>query len=80
MFPYNWLEVPPKFSMLGLGDIVIPGIFVALCLKYDIDNKITTTMVKEIHKMATPYFNWCFSGYVFGIIITFVVMVVFDHP
>jgi minor histocompatibility antigen H13 len=37
MFPYNLLEVPPKFSMLGLGDIVIPGIFVALALKYDID-------------------------------------------
>lgn len=38
-FPYNWNESPPKFSMLGLGDIVIPGIFVALCLKYDIDKK-----------------------------------------
>ena len=23
------------FAMLGLGDIVIPGIFVALCLRYD---------------------------------------------
>jgi minor histocompatibility antigen H13 len=37
MFPYNWFEVPAKFSMLGLGDIVIPGVFVSLCLKYDID-------------------------------------------
>lgn len=41
MFPYQWItdgENPgPKFSMLGLGDIVIPGIFVALCLKYDLD-------------------------------------------
>lgn len=24
------------FSMLGLGDIVIPGIFVALVLRYDV--------------------------------------------
>lgn len=24
------------FAMLGLGDIVIPGIFVALCLRYDV--------------------------------------------
>ena len=24
-----------RFTMLGLGDIVIPGIFVALCLRYD---------------------------------------------
>lgn len=32
--------------MLGLGDIVIPGIFVGLCLKFDVDrtqlkNKLT---------------------------------------
>lgn len=27
-------------SMLGLGDIVLPGIFVSLCLKFDIDNTI----------------------------------------
>lgn len=26
--------------MLGLGDIVIPGIFVALCLKYDMDKNL----------------------------------------
>ena len=37
MFPYNWNEDPPLFSMLGLGDIVIPGVFVSLCLKYDLD-------------------------------------------
>lgn len=35
LFPYNWEE--NKKSMLGLGDIVIPGVFVALALKYDID-------------------------------------------
>lgn len=26
---------PPKYSILGLGDIVIPGIFVSLCLRFD---------------------------------------------
>lgn len=40
MFPFNWEADPPKFSMLGLGDIVIPGVFVALCLKYDVDRQI----------------------------------------
>lgn len=39
LFPLDLLATPDKFSMLGLGDIVIPGIFVALCLKYDIDRK-----------------------------------------
>lgn len=28
-------EIPPKYSILGLGDIVIPGIFISLCLRYD---------------------------------------------
>jgi len=37
LFPIDLLADPPKLSLLGLGDIVIPGIFVALCLKYDID-------------------------------------------
>lgn len=37
LFPIDLTVTPPKFSMLGLGDIVIPGIFVALCLKFDID-------------------------------------------
>lgn len=26
-----------KFSMLGLGDIVLPGLLISLCIKYDID-------------------------------------------
>ncbi|KAI0008291.1 signal peptide peptidase-domain-containing protein [Xylariaceae sp. FL0662B] len=28
-------EGPTKASMLGLGDIILPGIFVALCLRFD---------------------------------------------
>ena len=39
IFPLDLTLSDSKFSMLGLGDIVIPGIFVALCLKYDIDRK-----------------------------------------
>ena len=29
-----------KFSILGLGDIVVPGILVAWTLKYDVDNSL----------------------------------------
>ena len=29
-----------KFSILGLGDIVVPGILVAWALKYDVDNSL----------------------------------------
>ena len=30
LFPTDWSAEPPKFSLLGLGDIVIPGIFMAM--------------------------------------------------
>jgi len=30
--------------------------------------------------MKTPYFNACFIGYCLGILTTFAVMIIFDHP
>ncbi|OVA15140.1 Presenilin/signal peptide peptidase [Macleaya cordata] len=51
------------YSMLGLGDIVIPGIFVALALRFDVsrgkDNR---------------YFRSAFFGYMLGLVLTIVVM------
>ena len=35
MFPRDLTAVPPQYSILGLGDIVIPGIFMSLCLRFD---------------------------------------------
>lgn len=58
--------------MLGLGDIVIPGIFVALLLRYDYHNEYRTN-----------YFASAFSGYFAGLTATIVVMNVFHvraHP
>jgi len=34
-FPKDYSGEKPHFSILGLGDIVIPGIVVSLCLRYD---------------------------------------------
>ncbi len=34
--------------MLGLGDIVIPGIFISLCLKFDIDNFLKKNKPKTV--------------------------------
>ncbi|XP_026426304.1 signal peptide peptidase-like isoform X2 [Papaver somniferum] len=51
------------YSMLGLGDIVIPGIFVALALRFDVSRG------KEIR-----YFNSAFFGYALGMVLTIVVM------
>ncbi|KAI3461156.1 hypothetical protein Pfo_017819 [Paulownia fortunei] len=51
------------FSMLGLGDIVIPGIFVALALRFDVSRG------KE-----SQYFKSAFVGYTVGLVVTIIVM------
>ncbi|XP_024970564.1 signal peptide peptidase-like [Cynara cardunculus var. scolymus] len=51
------------FSMLGLGDIVIPGIFVALALRFDVSRR------RKSH-----YFKSAFLGYAVGVILTILVM------
>merc|ERR1719382_2104570 len=55
LFPTNWAHtneetgvIEPKFSLLGLGDIVIPGIFIALCLRFDI---IKTLNAKKVNSL-----------------------------
>ncbi|KXZ43659.1 hypothetical protein GPECTOR_83g271 [Gonium pectorale] len=55
------------FAMLGLGDIVIPGIFVALILRYDVQRNF-----------KSKYFRTAFGGYVAGLATTIVVMNVFQ--
>merc|ERR1712129_296590 len=59
---------PIPFSMLGLGDIVIPGIFVALMLRFDHKQGFT----------STPYFYANFVAYVLGLVTTVGVMHFFD--
>jgi len=54
--------------MLGLGDIVVPGIFISLCIKYDIDKCLRTTKPGVPTDVKTSYFNISFIGYVLGIV------------
>ncbi|CAH9083110.1 unnamed protein product [Cuscuta epithymum] len=51
------------FSMLGLGDIVIPGIFVALALRFDVSRG-----------RSSQYFTSSFIGYTAGLALTIFVM------
>eukprot|EP00889_Picochlorum_renovo_P005404 jgi/Picre1/32434/NNA_007780.t1 len=60
-----------EFSMLGLGDIVIPGIMVAIILRYDVQKHLVTSTGKP------RLFYSCFLGYVIGVVATIVVMNVF---
>eukprot|EP01023_Acetabularia_acetabulum_P033732 TRINITY_DN31591_c0_g2_i1.p1 TRINITY_DN31591_c0_g2~~TRINITY_DN31591_c0_g2_i1.p1 ORF type:complete len:373 (-),score=55.71 TRINITY_DN31591_c0_g2_i1:357-1475(-) len=55
------------YSMLGLGDIIIPGIWVALMLRYD-----------KINGYKTQYFQSSYIGYCLGLFITIIVMNIFQ--
>ncbi|KAI8323694.1 peptidase A22B, signal peptide peptidase, partial [Martensiomyces pterosporus] len=76
-----------QFTMLGLGDIVVPGIFVALCLRFDRHRylaKLGYSKDKPLppalhgrHRgfpFPTPYFNACMAAYVAGLATTITVM------
>lgn len=74
LFPRDVIASPNSgFSMLGLGDIVIPGVLIALCLKFD------HHLVKEKKLAAgeTPYFTTALFFYIAGLVITMGVMHVF---
>ena len=57
-----------KFSLLGLGDIVLPGLFVALLLRLD------ASIAKEAHPenllldtFRKPFFMWNLVAYAIGL-------------
>ncbi|WFD05204.1 hypothetical protein MVES1_000532 [Malassezia vespertilionis] len=70
-----------KFALLGLGDIVIPGVFVALALHFDQKHASESTpglfFTRYYYKFAKPYFTACFVAYVLGLVTTITVMHVF---
>lgn len=81
------IEQPSDMSLLGLGDIVIPGIFVALCLRYDFisrfDKKTKNRTFEEVNEffksISKPYFWSCVTGYVIGLVVTILVMLIFQR-
>jgi len=72
VFPQDLLEHglgASNFAMLGLGDIVIPGIFIALLLRYD----------KSLNRNSHFYFYATFIAYIGGLLTTIFVMHVYKH-
>lgn len=72
VFPQDLLEKglgASNFAMLGLGDIVIPGIFIALLLRFDVSLK----------KNTRTYFYTSFLAYIFGLGLTIFVMHTYKH-
>jgi len=68
LFPKALGVKPVPCSMLGLGDIVIPGIFVALMLRFDLKQKLPNT----------PYFATNMIAYTAGLAVTVGIMHFFD--
>merc|ERR1711962_1089306 len=72
VFPQDLLEnglAAKNMAMLGLGDIVIPGIFVALLLRYDYSLK----------RNSHFYFWTTFIAYISGLVMTILVMHFYKH-
>lgn len=72
VFPQDILEKglgANNFAMLGLGDIVVPGIFIALLLRFD----------NSLNRNSKTYFYATFVAYIVGLIATIFVMHVFKH-
>ncbi|CEL97129.1 unnamed protein product [Vitrella brassicaformis CCMP3155] len=80
---------PWKQSILGLGDIVIPGIFIAMCLRFDqhlFEEGLEGAPVKkkddviDIHQgFHKVYFTSAMVAYCLGLATTGAVMFVFQH-
>jgi len=72
IFPQDLIEhgiYAEKYALLGLGDIVIPGIFIALLLRYDM----------SLNRNRKTYFYSCFIAYILALFCTIFVMHVFKH-
>jgi len=76
VFPRDWNEPKEKqFSMLGLGDIVIPGLFIALMLRWDVVQ--CAQKGEQLSEGKKKYFYAQMLGYVTGLVTTVVMMIQF---
>lgn len=74
-----------QMTMLGLGDIVIPGIFIALSLRFDqhlylsslSDTKLATFTRRDA-SFPKPYFTATLTAYIVGLMTTMAVMHTFQ--
>jgi minor histocompatibility antigen H13 len=67
-----------ELSLLGLGDIVIPGFFLALLLRFDATNaKMPVDKVNIYENFPKPYFISAMIAYFLGLATTLFVMIQF---
>mmetsp|Transcript_28580 Transcript_28580/g.47298 ORF Transcript_28580/g.47298 Transcript_28580/m.47298 type:complete len:396 (+) Transcript_28580:95-1282(+) len=82
LFPRGYNDDTGKLelSLLGLGDIVIPGFFLALLLRFDAHRaNVATDAPISVHaSFPKPYFHSALVAYVAGLGTTLYVMIVFQ--
>ncbi|KAJ3724448.1 peptidase A22B, signal peptide peptidase [Lentinula raphanica] len=61
------------YTLLGLGDVVVPGCFVSLALRFDYDRHLKTGK-----PFSKPYFYAALSAYIIGLATTMSVMHIFQ--
>ncbi|XP_012278893.1 minor histocompatibility antigen H13 [Orussus abietinus] len=72
MFPQDLLDKglgANNFAILGLGDIVVPGIFIALLLRFD----------HSLSRKSNTYFYATIFAYFMGLLTTLLIMHLFKH-
>ena len=75
LWPKSLLSPSGGFMMLGLGDIVVPGIFVAFALRYDYHRHMLKGLSTQTFEK--PYFTAALVSYILGLSTTMFVMHVF---
>lgn len=75
VFPRFVGATQTDMSMLGLGDIVIPGLFIALMLRFDTR---TVDFTQPLSMKRLPYFYAVLVAYVAGLVATILAMQVFN--
>lgn len=66
-------------ALLGLGDIVIPGFFLSLLLRFDAEQAKVPTSYTDVHaSFPKPYFHSALIFYILGMSTTMAVMIFFN--
>ncbi|CAN8065639.1 unnamed protein product [Agarophyton chilense] len=74
IFPKFLGAGPKDTSMLGLGDIVIPGLFIALMLRFDVRHCNLSQSIPS----RLPYFFGAIVAYIAGLVATYMALTVFQ--
>lgn len=75
------MSKPRDFVLLGLGDVVIPGFFVALSLRFDQARflKSASESARERGSFAKPYFYATLAAYTSSLAATMFIMQYTGH-